>query len=322
MLIHREPWKYSGRTPEFFTGQAGCYCCPVSVGVYVCFYGIQAGATNVRDTDKYEVDAWTAKTDAPTPKRGDLGGASIEGVAYLYAGISDVSPFFQKDVYSYVQSSDTFTSKSDMTAHRSRMASTPIDGKAYSFCGLDSAFAKTRTSYQYTPGTDTWATKTDSPTPGRQFARGFPINTDGFVVGGDDTGLLKDNDRYTPSSDSWTAKADLDTSGVDARTQHGAFAIDGKGYTVFGNLFFGTFTNETAEYDAGLDTWASIATTVTTARYWVASASLGGSAPGYASGGLAAAASRLHDEFTPTSWTNRTDMPTPARYGHLALESV
>jgi hypothetical protein len=31
MLIGREPWKYSGRTPEFFTGQAGCFCdCPAT----------------------------------------------------------------------------------------------------------------------------------------------------------------------------------------------------------------------------------------------------------------------------------------------------
>ena len=306
----------------FFTGQAGCYCCPTAAGVYVCFYGIQAGATNVRDTDKYEIDAWTSKTDAPTPKRGDLGGATIDGVAYVYAGQSDVSPFFQTDAHTYVQSTDTFTAKTSMTAHRSRMASTPADGKAYSFCGLDAAFAKTRTSYQYTPSTDAWATKTDSPTPGRQFARGFPIGTEAYVVAGDDIGLLKDNDRYTPSSDSWASRADLDTSGVDARTQHGAFAIDGKGYTVFGNLFFGVFTNETAEYDPSGDSWSSIATSVTTARYWVAAASLGGASPAYASGGLAASASRLHDEFTPTSWTTRGDMPTPARYGHLALESI
>lgn len=28
MIIHRDGWKYSGRVPAFWTGQAGCFCCP------------------------------------------------------------------------------------------------------------------------------------------------------------------------------------------------------------------------------------------------------------------------------------------------------
>jgi hypothetical protein len=28
MLTHREGWRYSGKTPEFFSGQSGCSCCP------------------------------------------------------------------------------------------------------------------------------------------------------------------------------------------------------------------------------------------------------------------------------------------------------
>jgi len=28
MLIHRDGWQYSGKTPAFFSGQSGCSCCP------------------------------------------------------------------------------------------------------------------------------------------------------------------------------------------------------------------------------------------------------------------------------------------------------
>lgn len=44
MLIHRDGWRYSGRVPEFFTGQAGCFCCalpPPPPGVAQSYYGVK-----------------------------------------------------------------------------------------------------------------------------------------------------------------------------------------------------------------------------------------------------------------------------------------
>lgn len=39
MLIGRDAWKYSGRTPEFFTGQEGCFCCPAPPLQAYYYYG-------------------------------------------------------------------------------------------------------------------------------------------------------------------------------------------------------------------------------------------------------------------------------------------
>ena len=310
----------------FFTGQAGCYCCPTTAGVYVVVYGLkQSPLVVIRDVDKYEIDTWTAKGDAPTPGRYFPGVATVSQVAYIFGGFSTASPFYLTDSESYVQSTDTFTAKSAMTAHRSNMAGMSIDGKVYSMAGLDdTGITNTRTAYQYTPSSDAWATKTDCPTPARRACRGYELSTKGYVVCGVDGSAttLKDNDQYDPSGDSWTSKADVDTSGIDERTNHAAYAIDGKGYLTHGNRF-GTLLNEVAEYTVGTDSWAAL-TNTTTAREQCYGASLGGTSPGYTTGGLAAgsAASLKHDEFTPTSWTSRTDIPAPARYGHVSAESA
>lgn len=309
----------------FFTGQAGCYCCPTTAGVYVVFYGLKQGPLAViRDVDKYEIDAWTSKGDAPTPGRYFLGAATVSQVAYLFGGVSTASPFYLTDNESYVQSTDTFTAKSAMTAHRSNMAGMSIDGKVYSMTGIDdTSTTNTRTAYQYTVSSDAWATKTDSPTPARQNARGYEISAKGYVVCGLGTiTQLKDNDQYDPAGDSWTSKADVDTSGIDERSRHAAFAIDGKGYITHGQSA-GVRLNEVAEYDTGSDSWTAYSSS-TTAREWCYGASLGGTSPGYTTGGIAAGGttSLKHDEFTPTSWTARTDTPTPARYAHVSAESA
>lgn len=324
MLIHREPWKYSGRTPEFFTGQAGCYCCPTTGGVYVVFYGLkQSPLAVIRDVDKYETDAWTSKVDAPTPGRYFLGAATVSQIAYLFAGVSTASPFYLTENQSYVQSTDVFTTKTAITAHRSNMAGMSIDGKVYSMAGLDdTGTTNTQTAYQYTPSSDAWATKTACPSPARRSCRGYEITAKGYVVCGFGTVELKDNDQYDPAGDSWTGKADVDTSGTDQRANHAAYAIDAKGYLTHG-IVAGVRLNEVAEYNAGADSWTALVNS-TTAREQSYGASLGGTAPGYTTGGIAAGgtASLKHDEFTPTAWTSRTDTPAPARYAHVVAESA
>lgn len=321
MLIHRDGWQYSGKTPAFFSGQSGCYCCGVGIGTYVCFYGANQTTGPLRDVDSYTVDSWTGKTDGPTPARRSLQGATVEGVAYIYGGVGNASPTYYVDTEAYVLSTDTFTAKADMSNSRYAGSGFAISQKAYLAFGNDSGTNTTRTLYEYDPLGDTWSTKTDGPTPTRSETASFVISSKGYVCGGAG-GFLKDNDEYTASSDSWTSKTDMGT----ARIGPGGFTLDGTGWILMGFAASFQVVGTTEKYDASNNSWSGGPSLGfgRTSRYWSGSASPGSTTSGFMSAGLTGAATQIrqHDEIDNAAWTTRADIPTPARERCVALESV
>jgi hypothetical protein len=324
MLINRDGWQYSGKTPAFFSGQSGCYCCGVGIGTYICLYGFNFTSGNLRDVDSYVVDSWTSKTDGATPARSTPQTGTVEGVAYIYGGSGSVSPFYFVDNDAYVFSTDTFTAKTDMSAARWFGAGFAAALKCYASYGYDNTTTRTQTNYEYSPSADSWATKTSGPNPVRSGPSSFVISDNGYVIGGGDASgnFLKDNDQYATGSDAWTSKTDMGT----ARSTPGAFTIDGTGWALMGFSTGSVMVGTTESYDASGNAWTagnSIGGT-RDKRYRGASASLGSTGAGYMTGGLTALAtqSRHHDEFDGTTWTTRTDMPTPARDQLIGAESV
>jgi hypothetical protein len=327
MLIHREGWLYSGKTPAFFSGQSGCYCCTPAANPVVWFYGVKLGAVPIRDTDSYIEDTWTSKTDGPTPARSSCQSASLNGIAYVFGGTSTISPYYETENNQYVHSTDTFTTKSAMTASRYQGCGLPIDGKAYSFAGND-AGTVSRTSYQYDASADSWATKTDTPTPARKDHTGFALGTDGYIVGGSDGGstVYADNDQYSPGSNAWTSKTSVGTGRLGAT----GFAVDGIGVFCIGNAGFGVLSKLTDKYTASSDSWAAGPVIdywySTPARYYGAGNSSNSTSPGFVSGGLtgSGAASAKTDKYNASTdlWSAGADAPTPARWLSTATESA
>jgi N-acetylneuraminic acid mutarotase len=330
MLIHRDGWQYSGKTPAFFSGQAGCYCCGVGIGSLVSFYGAKSpGAVRIRDVDSYVIDSWTSKTDGTAPARTDQASATVQGVAYVFGGTETTSPFFLVANQSYVLSTDTFAAKTDMTSSRYRQGGTAISDYAYSFAGGSSAGVPTKTTYQYDPSANSWSTKTDTPNPPRQLTVAFTISTKGYLVGGSDdmapANVLKDNDEYDPSGNSWSGKTDCSTN----RYAHSGMAIDGKGYIMAGNTGLGVLIGSCEEYNASGNSWTTktdLDTTVPLSpdRYWTAGCSPGSTSEGFLTAGFTNVAVDNHNQYTPStdSWAVRTAIPTPARYFHTCAESV
>lgn len=304
----------------FFTGQAGCYCCPptVIVGYAVYFYGRTGVGVLLRDTDKYEIDVWTSKTDAPADARSYAAVASVDAIAYILGGGSSLGAL--SETISYVHSSDAFTSKNAMPLERMYLYGVGIDGKAYAIAGYDSTVTKVRTTYQYTPSSNSWSTKTDIPTPARTEGASAVIGTSGYVYGGAGVGSITDNDKYDSGADSWTSKADLPTP---ARVGNMGWSIDGLAYSCVGfNL--GTHYKDVDEYNPGTDAWTGITDINGTARRNAAGCAPGGAAPGFVTAGSGSAftASQDHESFTPSAWTTQTTMPTPARTQHCCGESI
>jgi kelch-like protein 17 (actinfilin)/kelch-like protein 18 len=328
MLIHRDGWQYSGKTPAFFSGQSGCYCCGVGIGSLVSFYGLKSpGAVRIKDTDSYVIDSWTSKTDGPTPERDSAAAATVQGIAYVFGGIEGTSPFFLTSNQSYVLSTDTFTSKAAMTATRNAQAGVGIGDYAYSIGGQDGTSVPLRTTYQYDPAGNSWSTKTDTPTPPRKNVTAFALSGNGYLVGGlsDASTILKDNDQYDPSANSWTGKTDCGTQ----RYGSGGMAIDGKGYFMLGNDGAAPLSGVCEEYDASGNSWttkANLSTSVPASvnRYYIGGVSPGSTSEGFAVSGFTSAAVNNHDQYAPGSdvWTVRTVIPSPARYLHACAESV
>lgn len=74
MLIHRDGWRYSGRVPEFFTGQAGCFCCPLPPATY--YYSRTGTLTNCCPSDALPDTLTVTITGA----RGGLGGSNCNSM--------------------------------------------------------------------------------------------------------------------------------------------------------------------------------------------------------------------------------------------------
>jgi len=321
MLINRDGWQYSGKTPAVFSGQSGCYCCGVGMGSLVSFYGANASQVVQRDVDSYVVDSWTSKTDGPTPGRFYHGAGTVEGVAYVFGGTSNVA--YLSDNESYVLSTDTFTAKTAMTANRWYMASFANTSDVYSVAGYNSSVTQTRTTYQYNPAGNSWSTKTDVPTPSRTAAAGFML-TKGYCVAGSDGGIaMGDTDQYDTAADSWTSKTNANTS----RIAHGAFALDGHGYILLGDKLSGTYADDAEKYDETANTWTSGSAIGSgrDKRRNTAAQSPGSTGSGFVAGGIkpfGAGNTLQTDEYDGSAWTTRADMPTPARHGHAIAESV
>jgi N-acetylneuraminic acid mutarotase len=303
----------------FFTGQAGCYCCPTSgETTIVWFYGVTTGAVTIRDTDSYVEDVWTSKTDGPTPARNACASSSIEANAYVWGGYSSTSPFYQTELQQFVHSTDTWSTKAAMPANRNWPAGMTITGQAYSFCGYDSSFVSKRTSYQYTLSSDAWATKTDAPTPARTQLSGFSISDYGYICGGVDDSpspaVIDDLDRYDPSGDSWTSKASM----PETRYGGAAFNQDGTGVFATGNKGAGVLQRSTLLYDVAADSWTT-GSLIDVARYFLAGATANGTAKGVVAGGLTTVGIDNTDLFTASNtWLAATAMPTPKRWHSTA----
>lgn len=309
ILPRRTSWHYSEHAPAFFTGQAGCYCC-TSESKHVVAFG-SAGAY-IRDVDVYTLDFWSSMGDGPTPARRCYSAATISGKGYVYGGLQSGSPFTLADNDEYTRTGDTWAAKTSMSGGGKAVnAGCAASGKAYSFCGWDSALLATKTAHEYDASGDSWSAKTDAPTPTRITCCAVEIGTKAYLINGvDGSTALNDTDEYDPSGDSWTSKTNSPTV---ATTYNSAVQLSSKGYVGFGNS-----SNDMNEYDP--DTWTA-KTDAGTSRYGTG-ASAGTNGAGLFSGGSNGSADQTsHEEYTPDGWTTRTNLITPARFAPAGFQA-
>ena len=312
MLIHREPWKYSGRTPEFFTGQAGCYCCGAAVtGNHHVFFGNRSGGVRLTSGYKWASAAWSAITSASVAVDGNCCGYIEDGIAYHSYGVDASST---TDSSKYTSTSDVWTGLA--------AGPSPVRWRAMAFMVTD-VFICGGQNYittgvladndSYSPSLDSWTGKTDLSSPARYSGNSVTLNGYGFVTGGFNAAGNKtaDNDRYDVVGDSWTAKTDAAT----VRADGGSFAISNVGYIAYGQKTSGTAIADLDYYTESTDAWTAGTAGPSPFRQWVAASGVSTAASGYVSTGQATSGNRLkdHEEYTSGTWTSLTDISGDAR---------
>ena len=118
---------------------------------------------------------------------------------------------------------------------------------------------------EYTPNTNTWASKTDLPLPARCHLSASTIGSSGYIYGGQG-GTRQECDEYTP--DVWSSQTSMPSPG---RYGLAASTIDSSGY-----IFGGYFTyRDCDEYTP--DVWVSKTDMPTPGRGYLAASTIGSS---------------------------------------------
>ncbi len=163
---------------------------------------------------------------------------------------------------------------------------------------------------------DSWTSRTDLPSPGRNGAIGSVISEIGYVYGGQDSvtpfALLVDNDAYDNAGNSWTSKTNLPSP---SRTTAGGAAVSSKAYSFGGTGGAPSLPLlDTDEYDPVGNSWAAKTDIPSPARYTLPRTPVRISAKAYIIAGQSLTLKlRDNDEYDPDTWTSKTDCPTPAR---------
>lgn len=153
--------------------------------------------------DNYVPDTWSTDTATSVAARDEVASCAISSLCYSWGG---------KNVSNVVQSTNeqltpgspsTWATKTAVTVALWASAASYIGAKGYNTGGVTAASATVRTNYEYDPSGNSWATKTQMPTPARSGHAAFTISGTMYCIDGGAT-ILPQNDSYVV--DTWTAK--------------------------------------------------------------------------------------------------------------------
>ena len=260
------------------------------IGGVVYVVGGYSGSVQSR-TDAWDTvsQTWTAKASLPFVRHsGQV--AVCNGKLYWNGGLAAANSSYFSNTFEYDPTANTWTQKANAGVFRGYGTAATVGSTIYFFGGRN-AGTLTTTVEQYTPATDTWATKATAFPTARDLLA-CAEGGDGFIyITGGHTGSAASNlvHRYDPAADTYTARTVLPA----ARYGHG---MARKGAAVYSAGGFTTaVSGSTIAYDNLSNTW-STKPTMGTARYYLAVST--GGAGIYAMGGFTTTYSAVN-EYLP-----------------------
>jgi N-acetylneuraminic acid mutarotase len=288
-------------------------------------------------TSAAEGGAWITKAPMPTARAG-LGVVTVNGKIYAIGGMNNDSYLGVNEEYDPV--TDKWTTKAPMPTARSGFAIAVYRDRIYTFGGTTGNSSSDSSGFTgvtevYTPGADTWTTKSSMPNPRADLSASV-IDGKIYLIGGkkyvghdpyyEECNI---NEAYDPGSDSWTNKTVIPI----ATFGYASAVIDKKIYIVGGGVQFWekwdlTSVDANQIYDAENDYWTNGVTFVPSLSYMAASTTSGIDAYErvYVVGGFSSEGySNSTHVFNPktNSWSTVFPMPTPRIYlGLVTLNDV
>lgn len=199
-------------------------------------------------------NTWLQKANYPGAASG--GGFSFSiGTKVYKGGGQNNSAVYLNSFYEYDPATDTWATKASLPAAIAVPTAVSSNGKGYVGAGIQvvgSASVATGNWYEYTPGTNTWATKATGPLV--QTSTGAVIDNTVFLFSGANTGnqiTTSFISRYTPSDNIW--KTDSAYAGGN-RMYASGFHYNGKIYLAGGDDAQQRI--DTWEYTIATNTWA------------------------------------------------------------------
>lgn len=215
-----------------------------------------------RDTNNNEynesADSFTSKASLPSPNRNRHSGITLNSKGYCIGGSLTLA-----DNDEYDASGNSWVSQTNKTTGVSLFGTCVLSSKIYCFCGYTGSASQINEEYVV----DTWASKTNAPSPARQANDVNSATGKGYTVGGfNPSTYYADNDEYDSSGDSWSSKTDQPL----AKSEMMVASISDELYTCFGQRSTG-YNRTHYKYTISGDSWGTETFGVTPDRIYVES---------------------------------------------------
>lgn len=176
---------------------------------------------------------------------------------YIFGGIAADGLTFTRNTQEYNPATNSWTPRTlmpspgryDFGGARATRAGVP---RIYVAGGYNSGFSYLPYCDEYTPSTNTWATRADMFTA-REGCAVVSLGNLIYAIGGDNSVELGTTEAYDPDANSWSPKDNLNTPRVDL----GAAVVNGRIYAIGGctDMWNMTPSGACEEYNPGTDNW-------------------------------------------------------------------
>lgn len=225
---------------------------------------------------------------------------------YVFGGYYNNSTNISDQTYQYDSSANSWTTKTAMVTGYAGPAASTYVSTAYIYGGKILELYKT--TQAYTSSSDSWANKTNLPSPARYLSASCTLSSDGYVFGGASVADIADVDCFSYSGNSWTSKTDMSY----ARSSYGgACVLYGEAYVIGSDTSSVSYSN--SAYNSSLNSW----TDKSNVPAPLTAAVLTLNSKGYTLGGYRQSFAKTTYEYSSVgdSWASKTDIPSPYRAG-------